>query len=334
MPMSQSKKIEPAFWRVTQVNINGIKGRRLMLVLRTNGCEYAKSPGGGCTMCGFKNSSCKNVSDDEMKAQLWWAIEGVLSEDKNINQLDLLTLGSFYNDREISPEFRDFAMREISRLPRIKKVVIESRAEYVTKEKLQKSKELLGDKILEFSIGLESSDDYIRNSIIKKGLSRNALENCLGLCAETGLDFMAYILIKPPYVSEKYAILDAVNSANFIFDTAKRQGVNARVSLEPVFIPENAPIEQLYFRNEYKVPNLWSVIEVVKRLAGRGCIFVGLSDENLSKDRLTGSCEKCREKLCSAIERFNETQSAEELYSLNCSCRSGWLREVVDVINM
>ncbi|MBU0662518.1 hypothetical protein KJ891_03565, partial [Candidatus Micrarchaeota archaeon] len=250
-----------------------------------------------------------------------------------IDQLDLLTLGSFYNDREISPEFRDFAMREIAGLPRIKKVVVESRAEYVTREKLLRSRELLGrGKTLEFSIGLESSDDYIRNSIVKKGLSKAAFEDCIRLCAETGLDFMAYVLIKPPYLSEKYAILDAVNSAEFVFDAAKRHGVNARVSLEPVFIPENAQIEKLYLRNEYEVPNLWSVVEVVKRLEGKGYVFVGLSDENLSKDRLAGSCEKCGEKLCTAIERFNETQSAEGLKGLDCACRAAWLKEVKDVV--
>ncbi len=223
-------------------------------------------------------------------------------------------------------------MQKISEIPNIKKVVIESRAEYLTKEKLQGSKRLLGNKILEFSIGLESSDDFIRNSIINKGLSKKGFERCMQLCAETGTEFMAYVLIKPPFVSEKYAILDSVNSANFVFDTAEKFGVNARVSFEPVFIPENTFIEDLYLNKKYNVLNLWSVVEVIKNSYKKGIIFAGLSDENLSKDRFTRSCNKCTEKICKAVEYFNKTQSIEKIQSLSCECRKEWFNEVKDVI--
>ncbi len=90
-----NKNIKPAFWKKTSVSINGKQAERLMLVLRTNGCEYAKNSNGGCTMCGFKNSASNTVSVNEMKEQLNWAINNVLSENNQITQVDLLHLGLF-----------------------------------------------------------------------------------------------------------------------------------------------------------------------------------------------------------------------------------------------
>ena len=38
---------------MSPVSIDGEPSKRLMIVLRTKGCEYAKRTGGGCTVCGF-----------------------------------------------------------------------------------------------------------------------------------------------------------------------------------------------------------------------------------------------------------------------------------------
>jgi radical SAM enzyme (TIGR01210 family) len=165
-------------------------------------------------------------------------------------------------------------------------------------DKIKQIKETLGkDKIVEFAIGLESQNDYLRNKVIKKGLSKKSFEKTAAKVKEAGVNLLTYLLIKPPHMSEKEAIADAVESAAYVFRTAEKIGVSARVAFEPVFVCENTHLEKLYLQSQYRLLNLWSVVEVIKNTHDYGCIFIGLSDENLSMERMPHSCSLVVKKL-------------------------------------
>ncbi len=86
----------------------------------------------------------------------------------------------------------------------------------------------------------------------------------------------------------------------------------------------NTVLENLYKNNKYKLVNLWSVIEVIKKASKYGELFIGLSDENLSYKRMPFSCKKCNKKLHKAIENFNKTQNIDLLNNLTCSCKKDY----------
>ena len=311
-----------AYWRVSPANVLGESAKRLMLVLRTAGCAYAKQTGGGCTVCGFINHADESIGDDEIYAQL----EQVLSVAPmdGVRELDLLTLGSFLNDDEVSPELRERLLTRIAAIDQLKRVSFESRAEYVTVDKLRRARSILANVTVEFGIGLESADDHIRNVVIRKDLSREQFEGVAECVHQSGSHLLVYLLIKPPHLSEAEAIGDAVASARYVFETAQRFNLRARVAFEPVFICEQTPLERLYKKSEYRLVNLWSVIEIIRQVHQSGDIFVGLSDENLSFDRLPSSCVKCQERLVAAIEAFNGTQDYAPLAELDCDCKASW----------
>lgn len=313
--------MKPAYTKINHVNIKGKFSKRLMIVLRTNGCEYAKKTG-GCTVCGFMNHAKLNITENEMLEQLDYVLKKI--NMKGIEEIDLLTLGSFYNDNEISENFRKKALTKLSKLKKIKRITTESRAEYATLKKLKENKKIIGNKIFELGIGLESADDYIRNKIIKKGLSKKIFENFIRKVKNAGLDLFVYLLIKPQHLSEKEAIEDAVKSTRYVFKIAKKYNVYARIGFEPVFICENTPLEKLYKDGKYKLTNLWSVVEVIKKTYQLGCLFIGLSDENLSQDRIPHACKKCTKKIINEIEKFNKTQDISGLNKLNCECKKDY----------
>lgn len=300
------------------MNIKGKPTNRLMIVLRTQGCEYARKTG-GCTVCGFINNAIEGITEQEIIDQLDYCLETIRLHE--VEEVDLLTLGSFLNDNEVSADIRTALLHRIASLRDIKRVSVESRSEYVSIEKLKTCQALAGDKILEFAIGLESADDYIRNTIIRKGLSKQNFENTVKMVKEAGCDLLVYLLIKPPHLSEQKAIEDAVSSAKYVFEIAKKYDVDARVAFEPVFICRNTHLEQLYIQGEYRLVNLWSVVEVISRAHPYGNIFVGLSDEELSFDRMPHSCPKCYKTIVDGIEVFNRTQSVAELQRLDCECK-------------
>lgn len=315
--------IKPAYCRISPVNIDGSGSNRLMIVIKTSGCEYAHKTG-GCTVCGFINYAEPGINGEKILNQLDFALSTF--DLRDVGEIDILTLGSFFNDSEVNFGTREAVMERIGRMPDIQRVSIESRAEYVTVDKIKEVKRILGEeKILEFGIGLESSNDYLRNKVIKKGLSRQSFERTIAKVKEAGANLLTYLLIKPQGISEKEAIDDAVQSAAYVFRMAKKNGVSARVAFEPVFICENTQLEKLYLQSQYRLLNLWSVVEVIKNIHEHGCIFLGLSDENLSRQRIPNSCSKCSKKIVNEIENFNKTQDIAGILELDCQCKSQYL---------
>lgn len=323
--------MKPAYFRISPVNIKGQESHRLMVVLRTKGCEYARNNSGGCTVCGFMNHARPDITGKDMANQLDYILE--TTDMSSVNEIDLLTLGSFLNDNEVSQDARCMLLEKISQLEGILRVSVESRAEYVTVNKLNEIKWILGNKILEFGIGLESADDYIRNQIIKKGLSKRSYEKVVKMVKEADCDLLTYLLIKPPHLSEQAAIEDAVNSVKYVFETAAKYGVSARAALEPVFICENTLLEDLFLNSRYRLVNLWSVVEVIQRTHHYGSIFVGLSDESLSFNRMPNSCGECNKDIQQQIENFNRTQDISVLDKLYCECKEQYRHErVMEII--
>lgn len=318
-------RTRPAFHRISPVNINGAPAKRLMIVLRTRGCEYAAKNHGGCTVCGFANHALPDITDADILAQLAWALEEVSLA--GVDEIDLLTLGSFLNENEISGRARADLLGMIAQLDGIRRVSFESRSEYVSVAKLEECQRILGGRIVEFGIGLESADDRVRNHVIRKGLSRDSFERVAAALAQAGLDLLVYLLIKPPHLSEDEAISDAAASVDYVSRVAARHDLRARMALEPVFVAPNTELERIFLRGEYRLVNLWSVVEVILRTHRMGNLFVGLSDEDLSRNRTAGSCPRCQERLIDEIERFNHTLDVSRLRELDCQCRAAYLAD-------
>lgn len=326
-PNNQPKaaRTKPAFHRISPVNINGRPAKRLMIVLRTRGCEYAAKRHGGCTVCGFANHALPDIGDADILAQLAWTLAELPLDE--VEEIDLLTLGSFLNDNEISPPARRELLGMIAGLQGIRRVSFESRSEYVSVAKLEECRSILGQRAVEFGIGLESADDHVRNQIIRKGLSREAFERVAATLAQAGLDMLVYLLVKPQRLSEGEAIADAVASVAYVSQVAARHGLRARMALEPVFVAPNTELERIFLAGEYRLVNLWSVVEVILQSHHLGNLFVGLSDEDLSRNRTAASCPRCQDRLVEEIERFNRTLDISRLQGLDCQCRAAYLAD-------
>lgn len=315
-----------AYRTKSALNQDGNQTNRLMLVLRTPPCEYNQ-----CTMCGFDNNAGKNIRLRNIQRQYQ---NGIAGEDfSDIRRIDFPTAGSFYNDRELSPNLRNYLFSKVTKLP-VNSVMVETRVDYLTEEKVRESKRYLGgDQTIELGIGLESATDTIRNKVLRKGLSKKGFERFADICKNTDSRLLAYVLIKSPTLTEAEAIEDAVQTADYVYRVANERGIKARVAFKPMFIPEGTELEEQYLNGEYQLPKLWTTLEIVKRtiqLASYqpNSIFVGMFDEDLSGDRFSSNCNKCNSGVVEALKRFNGTQDLSELERLSCECKTEWEQEV------
>ena len=324
----------PAYMTVSPINIDGQPGQRLMTVYRTVGCEYDKK-GKGCTMCDFASYASPDVQERNIEAQHRQSLESL--RNMQFIHFDLLTLGNFYNDREVSPNLRKSLLKSVGEVPGVKRVLTEARRQYVTTEKLREARSYLGkNQTLEYALGYETLNPDLRNRVLRKGTPEQHLDDALEICREANVGFVSYVLIKPQTLNEAEGIEEAVNTAMHVFTKAVIHGVNARIAFEPLFVTKGKKIEKLWEKGEYQPPKLWSVAEVLIQTAERlgmentrGKLFVGLSDENLSGGRMASNCGSCDGEVRGEIQAFNGHQEVYRLRQLYHECKEEWVRDTM-----
>jgi len=325
-----------AFEVATPINIRGVHGgniNRLMAVYKTKGCFYDKYEK-GCTMCNFAFYADNNVNENNIVTQH----SQILSQLAfgRYAQFDLLTLGNFFNDQEMSNELRLKMLRPLAEIPTLKRVLIESRHVYTNEQKLSDAKKCLRpDQTLEFALGYEAVTEKVRNGILNKGVKEEHLDEIMQFCKNAGVDFVAYVLIKPHKLTEYEGIIEATNTAVHVLKKAASYDLRARIAFEPVFVTEGKEIETYYLKGVYTPPKLWSVIDVLYRTIVKleadfykGCLFVGLNDENLSHGRFAHNCNVCNSNVVKSIQEFNGLQDIDRLMKISCDCKGEWERDI------
>jgi radical SAM enzyme (TIGR01210 family) len=274
-------------------------------------------------MCGYFGDTIPEVREDDYRAQL----EGVLERYEGQVIVKIFTSGSFLDDREVPPEIQDeIVARFVGNGAR--KLIIESRPEYVTEENLGRLTGILNGRNMEIAMGLESASDPVLVNNINKGFRFVDFEQAARTALEQNCSVKAYTLLKPPFLSEAAAIADSVETAL----KAAKTGATT-ISVNPVNIQNFTVVEHLFREGRYRPPYLWSLVEVLKRLAAlrdEGAIpgetVLMSSPSGAGTRRGVHNCGKCDKRLLEAIGTFSLTQDASmlEVSGQVCACRERW----------
>ncbi len=298
---------EAAFWK--ERDFLGREVSAGVVILPTLGCRWGRSS--GCTMCGYVYDSWNN-SQEEILHQFKAALKSL----GNIEYLKIFNSGSFFDPAEISQDTAKKIFSEINKLE-TRQVQVESRPEFITEYALAAKDELNAE--LEVGVGLETTSDYIRENCINKNFALGDFKIALKTCRDSGVKVKAYLLVKPPFLSEKEAISDAVNSAV----EAYKLGVS-RISFNPLNVQKATLAEYLWRKGEYSPPWLWSIVEILEKTRRKVKIPVLSHPTAAGKQRGAHNCGECDSKVYHGIINFSATQKGEHLESLNCNCRKKW----------
>jgi radical SAM enzyme (TIGR01210 family) len=273
----------------------------LTMILRTVGCRWNR-----CTMCGYAGEGAP-ASAADLIAQFECALERSSPE---VSVVKIYTSGSFLDPAEMPVQARDEILKRLEGLA-IKKLVIETRPEYVT----EKTVEACQSRIpTEFAIGLETANDLIREKAIRKGFSFQDFAIASEVVHKQDGRIKAYLLLKPPLLSEGQAMRDAICSAK-----AARNYADI-LSLNLCNVQRNTLVERMWERGEYRPPWLWSAIEVLKSVPGPiVCDPVGAGTR-----RGPHNCGDCDESIAEAIRAHDLSQEIAPLQKLDCQCKSTW----------
>jgi len=299
--------------------VDGEPVNRLVITLRGPGCAWVKR-GGGCLMCGHYAGTTRGIvpSADETIAQFRKEIDRY--DMTTVKVVSLYNSGSVLNPDELPFGALKSLCREIACIPSISKVVFESRAEYIDRDKLLVLKDILGQRImLTIAIGLETSDDVRRALCVNKGCTRRDIEQALwsirGI-AESQL----YVLLGIPFLTESEAITDAVESIRY----AHLIGAG-EIHIEPLTLQAHTFLGILVREGLYRLPSLYSVYEVLKQVVPGIKPYVSPFMHMPLPDRIPGGCPRCTERLIHGLLNiYNMARTPESLVYGECGCLDDW----------
>ena len=290
-------------WKEKDV-VGGEVSNAMVVIMRTNGCVWAKN-GGGCTMCGYRTASLHDVTTENLMSQ----VDEMLSRYKGEPFVKIYTSGSFLDTNEIPVEVRDRIFDEFSSCRRI---LFESRPEFITKDVIS----TLPSSVT-IALGLESSDPLVMEKSIRKGFTPDDIKRVATDAKDAGLMIRSYLLLKPLFMQERAAIDSAVASARFA------DPFSDEISINPVNVQKGTVVERIWKRGDYRPPWIWSLIEVFRQLSGTVNSRLMSSPSGGGSQRGVHNCGECDQKALEAIERFSFSQDIRDL-DVTCGCIGRW----------
>ena len=291
-------------------------GKSYRLIVR-NTCEWYKNHG-GCTMCNYTDrfgSHATSIIKDNSEQ----IIDSLIALNKTYTKIKFYVNGSFFNENEMNYDSCIVFIKRLKTELGITELCVETRPEYVTRDLLLKYKKETGVSF-EVCFGLESTDEVIRNQCYHKGISYSeflkVIHSIEDLCT-----VKVYLLIKPPFVSEKRAIEDIVSSVKSLL----AEGIT-KISYTPIAVQENTLLEFLLQENLYHPVWLWSIIEINSRLkdlrSTNPDIHLGGLDYYPEPLQKAFNCEHCSDKLLNML--MENPDLTWDDFDFKCDCYNRW----------
>ena len=253
-----------------------------------------------CLMCDlWKNTTDESVPVGAIPAQIEWAL-GQMPEVKHVK---LYNSGSFFDIRAIPEEdYKEIA----SLLKNFKTVIVESHPRMIN-DKCLKFRNMLTPE-LHIALGLETVHHEILMKLNKQ-MTVDDFSNSVSFLTKNGIHSRAFILLRPPLLSESEGIYWAERSIDFAFSS----GVEC-CTIIPVR-GRNGAMDFLMKKGDFNLPHIKSLEEVleygIELKSGR--VFADVWDLGIFS-----KCNKCIELRTKRLTEMNLSQ--EIITPIKCEC--------------
>ena len=254
-----------------------------------------------CLMCDlWKNTTNKSVRIGDIPNQIEWA----LKQMPEVKHLKLYNSGNFFDKKAIPEEdYRQIA----SLLSGFETIIVESHPKFIN-EKCLLFKEMLNPE-LEVAIGLETVHLEVLQKLNKQ-MTLNDFSGAVRFLAKNGIRSRAFILLKPPFLSESEGIFWANKSIDYAFEV----GVQC-CTVIPVRAG-NGAMNILMDNGNFSLPKLNSLEAVLDYGIGlsSGRVFADVWDLELFSE-----CEKCFDERQRRLMTMNLSQKNIDRIVCNCT---------------
>lgn len=274
-------------------------------------------------MCNFQSISAydQTISKENILNQVNWALKKLMTKVPR-PYLHLTSSGSFLDPNEIDDEILVEILQTLEKSG-VRLLSTESRPEFVLNEQRLETMSQNFDGTISIGIGLESSDDFIRNFCLNKGFRTKTFKKAVDLLKKHNISFHSYILLGKPLLSTYEDIEDTVRTIQFSVDLGGIAIVRL-VNLQPYTL-----IHWLHQRNMYELPKLWSALRVLESLAEteRQKVWIkGIDKDAPAPIEFAMNCEICTSTIHNAIVGWNITRNYQIIEQVVdcCDCKADW----------
>ncbi len=253
-----------------------------------------------CLMCDlWKNTTDLPTPAGAIPEQISWALQKMPAA----KHLKLYNSGSFFDERAIPAS--DYA-RIAGLVSEFDTVIVESHPNLVGEKCLRFSESLGGQ--LEVAMGLEIVHPEVLERLNKQ-MTLDDFKRAADFLNANRIRFRAFILLRPPFLSEKEGVYWAKRSIDFAFDC----GADC-CAIIPVRAG-NGAMDELKRRGDFEIPRISSLEEVLSYGIGlhKGRVFADLWDLELFS--------RCKDCFPSRLKRINEMNLSQKLLD-QVSCLS------------
>jgi radical SAM enzyme (TIGR01210 family) len=254
------------------------------IFLTNRECPYS------CLMCDlWKNTTDHSVTAGQIPGQIEFALERMASA----KHLKLYNSGSFFDERAIPED--DY--KKIASLAKgFETVIVESHPKLINDKSLRFRDMLIPD--LQIALGLETVHPEILRKL-NKNMTLEDFRNSVTFLTKHGISSRAFILLKPPFMSESEGIYWAERSIDFAFSI----GVEC-CTVIPVRAG-NGAMDLLMKKGLFNLPDIRSLETVLEYGIGlhTGRVFADTWDLSLFS-----SCKTCIDQLTNRIIKENLSQ--------------------------
>jgi radical SAM enzyme (TIGR01210 family) len=256
-----------------------------------------------CLMCDlWKNTTDESVAAGSIPNQIEWALEQMPA----VQHLKLYNSGSFFDGRAV-PE-KDY--KSIASIVKdFETVIVESHPKLINEKCLNFRNMLKPD--LQVAIGLEIVHPGILRKLNKQ-MTVEDFRNSVSYLTKHGISTRAFILLRPPLLSESEGIYWAERSIDFAFSA----GVES-CTIIPVRAG-NGAMDELMEKGHFSLPDIQSLETVLEYGIGlnAGRVFADVWDL-----ALFSSCKKCIDKRTDRLVSMNLSQKI--VGAVECECDHG-----------
>lgn len=253
-----------------------------------------------CLMCDlWQNTTDVTVPPGSIPAQIDYALERL----PPARQIKLYNSGNFFDPQAIPRE--DYPAI-IERVRRLENVIVENHPR-LTNDVCVRFRDQLGTR-LEVALGLETIHPEVLPALNKQ-MTVADFDRAAQLLTSHGIAVRAFILLRPPYLTEEEGVQWAIQS----IEHALSVGVGCCSVIATR--AGNGIMERLQAEGSFAPPTLRSLEEVLARAIGmnRGRVFVDLwGAEQFCR------CERCGPTRIARLRRMNLSQTLEP--EVNCDC--------------
>lgn len=278
-PKPMNEIVEDRNWPHFFLHRNFLGEQDLAILFNTRRCRYQ------CKFCALPFKATRD----------WVGAEQVLQQFRNVVQevrhaigvFDRLTIaneGSVFDDTTFPQDALEHIVRSVRVLPNLRKLVIETRLEFVQADALRRFGVESAKKI-DVLTGFETLDETIRDEVLGKREPVDVFLSGLDEVAAGGAELTAYVLFKPdPRMTDAEARTEAEASIDFLTLQCARRNIPLIIRLNPMYLSRGTTWAKTAAATPgYKPPKLSDVSAVARAKQKHGVrIYYGLTSEGLS----------------------------------------------------